>query len=47
VAVSIPSRKAHNVIPRFPRSAMVRVTSATDLPKRSIADTTTMSAWRA
>jgi hypothetical protein len=39
VAVSTPSRKTCNVIRRSPRSAMVRVTSATDRPSRSIAAT--------
>ena len=35
VAVSTSSRKTYNVIRRSPRSAMVRVTSATDRPSRS------------
>jgi hypothetical protein len=47
VAVSTPSLKARNVIRRSPRSAMVRVTSATDRPSRSIAATTTVSPGRA
>jgi len=47
VAVSTPSRKARKVIRRSPRSAMVRVTSATDPPSRSIAVTTTVSRGRA
>jgi hypothetical protein len=45
--VSTPSLKARNVIRRSPRSAMVRVTSATDRPSRSIATTTTVSPGRA
>ncbi len=36
-------RKARNTIRRSPRSAMVRVTSATERPSRSIAVTTTVS----
>ena len=40
VAVSIPSRMARNMIRRSLRSAMVRVTSETERPNRSIAATT-------
>ena len=47
VAVSIPSRKARNVIRRSASSAMVRVTSATERPRRSIAQTTRVSSGRA
>ena len=47
VAVSMPSSKARNRIPRSPSSAMVRVTSATDRPSQPIAVTTTTSPSRA
>ena len=46
VVVSTPSRNARNRIRRSSSSAMVRVTSATDRPSRSMAATTTVSPER-